>query len=171
MNKSCSSFWQLEVPSAMSFHKIQQVSWSTFILLVKFIYSVKATKYYAISTLLLSYVVPVKSQVEISKIFVAFSIYINFKGKAQFPRVPFLFWKYFNRILIFQMMIIFFIMVTNFNINLKTLQLMLKKAVSYRNVKLRRPLFSFKNFAFISRAIKVCHGKCGQKNSEISLKS
>ena len=42
------------------------------------IYSEKATKFCEISTLLLSYVVPVKSNVEISQNFVAFSEYINF---------------------------------------------------------------------------------------------
>ena len=48
--------------------------------LVKFIYSEKATKFCEISTLLLSYVVPVKIKVEIiSQNFVAFSEYMNFK--------------------------------------------------------------------------------------------
>ena len=47
-------------------------------LLLKFIYSEKATKFCEISTLLLSYVVPVKSKVEISQNFVAFSEYMNF---------------------------------------------------------------------------------------------
>ena len=45
---------------------------------VKFIYSEKATKLCEISTLLLSYVVPVKSKVEILQNFVAFSVYMNF---------------------------------------------------------------------------------------------
>ena len=40
---------------------------------LKFIYSEKATKCFEIFTLLLSYVVPVKSKVKISKNFVAFS--------------------------------------------------------------------------------------------------
>ena len=48
---------------------------------LKFIYSEKATKFCEISTLLLSYVVPVKSKVEISQNFVAFSEYINFNNK------------------------------------------------------------------------------------------
>ena len=39
----------------------------------------KATKFFEISTLLLSYIVPVKSKVEISQHFVAFSEYMNFK--------------------------------------------------------------------------------------------
>ena len=43
--------------------------------LLKFIYSEKATKFCEIST---SYVLPVKSKVEISQNFVAFSEYINF---------------------------------------------------------------------------------------------
>ena len=47
--------------------------------ILKFIYSEKATNFCEISTLLLSYVVPVKSKVEISQNFVAFSDYINFK--------------------------------------------------------------------------------------------
>ena len=40
-------------------------------LLLKFIYSEKATKFCEISTLVLSYVVPVKSKVEVSQNFVA----------------------------------------------------------------------------------------------------
>ena len=44
---------------------------------LKFIYSEKATKFCEISTLLLSYVVPVKGKVEISQNFVAFSEYMN----------------------------------------------------------------------------------------------
>ena len=46
---------------------------------VKFIYSEKATKFCEIFNLLLSYVVPVKSKVNISQIFLAFSEYMNFK--------------------------------------------------------------------------------------------
>ena len=46
---------------------------------VKFIYSEKATTFYKTFTLLLSYVVPVKRKVKISKNFVAFSEYMNFK--------------------------------------------------------------------------------------------
>ena len=49
------------------------------IYLVKFIYSEKATKFCEISAIDLSYVVPVKSTVEILKNFVAFSEYMNFK--------------------------------------------------------------------------------------------
>ena len=45
---------------------------------LKFIYSEKATQFCEISTLLLSYVVPVKSKVEISLNFVTFSEYTNF---------------------------------------------------------------------------------------------
>ena len=47
------------------------------VVFIKFIYSEKATKIGEISTLLLSYVVPVKSKVELSPIFVAFSEYIG----------------------------------------------------------------------------------------------
>ena len=46
---------------------------------LKFIYSEKAAKFCEIFTLLLSYVVPVKSKVKISQNFVAFSEYMNFK--------------------------------------------------------------------------------------------
>mgnify|MGYP001370235544 CR=1 FL=1 len=49
---------------------------------VKFIYSEKATKCFEIFTLLLSYVVPVKSKVKISQNFVAFSEYMNLKGEG-----------------------------------------------------------------------------------------
>ena len=45
---------------------------------LKFIYSEKATKFCEIPTLLLSYVVPVKSKVEILQNFLAFSQYMNF---------------------------------------------------------------------------------------------
>ena len=51
---------------------------STFL---KLIYSEKATKFCEIFTLLLFYVVPVKSKVKISQNFVAFSEYMNFKGQ------------------------------------------------------------------------------------------
>ena len=46
--------------------------------LVKFIYSEKATNFWEMSTVDLSYVVTAKSTVEISKNFVAFSEYMNF---------------------------------------------------------------------------------------------
>ena len=46
---------------------------------LKFIYSEKATKFCEIFTLILSYVVPVKSKVMILHDFVAFSEYMNFK--------------------------------------------------------------------------------------------
>ena len=57
--------------------------WDLFAEHVKFIYSEKATKFCEISTLLLSYVVPVKSKVEISQNFVAFSVYMNFKERKE----------------------------------------------------------------------------------------
>ena len=50
----------------------------THIIILKFIYSEKATKFCEIFTLLFSYVVPVKSKVKISQNFVAFSEYVNF---------------------------------------------------------------------------------------------
>ena len=46
---------------------------------LKFIYSEKATKFCKISTLILSYVVPVKSKVKILQNYVAFSEYMNIK--------------------------------------------------------------------------------------------
>ena len=49
--------------------------------MIKLIYSEKATKFWEISTVDLSYVVPVKSTVEISQNFVAFSEYMNFMNK------------------------------------------------------------------------------------------
>ena len=49
---------------------------------IKFIYFEKATKFCKISTLLLSYVVPVKSKVEMLQNFVAFSEYMNFISKV-----------------------------------------------------------------------------------------
>ena len=52
--------------------------------LVKFIYSEKATEFFEIFTLLLSYVVPVKSKAKISQNFVAFSEYMNFMYARQF---------------------------------------------------------------------------------------
>ena len=51
---------------------------------LKFIYSEKATKFCEISTVDLSYVVPVKSTVEISQNFVAFSEYMNFNLNNQY---------------------------------------------------------------------------------------
>ena len=60
--------------------KIIFKNWLT--LLLKFIYSEKATKFCEIFSLLLSYVVPVKSKVKISQHFVAFSEYINFKNST-----------------------------------------------------------------------------------------
>ena len=52
--------------------------------ILKFIYSEKATKFCEISTLDLSYVVTVKSTVEISQNFVAFSECMNFKPAKTF---------------------------------------------------------------------------------------
>ena len=49
---------------------------------LKFIYSEKATTFCEISTVDLSYVVPVKSTVEISQNFVDFSEYMNFKNQS-----------------------------------------------------------------------------------------
>ena len=49
-----------------------------FIILVKFMYSEKATQFCEIFPLLLSFVVPVRSKVKISQNFLAFSEYMNF---------------------------------------------------------------------------------------------
>ena len=49
--------------------------------LLKFIYSEKATKFCEIFTLLLSYIMPVKSKVKILQNFVAFSEYMNFNSR------------------------------------------------------------------------------------------
>ena len=54
----------------------------------KFIYSEKATKFCKISTLLLTTVHTVKSKVEISENFVAFSEYMNFNTKKHFILMP-----------------------------------------------------------------------------------
>ena len=51
------------------------------LVILKFIYSEKAKKICEISTVDLSYVVTVKSMVEISQNFVAFSEYMTFKNK------------------------------------------------------------------------------------------
>ena len=57
-------------------------------------YFEKATKFFKISTIELSYVVPVKSMVEISQNFVVFLEYMNFKAleisfALQWPKSPF----------------------------------------------------------------------------------
>ena len=63
------------------------LTWSqwdqNFLEVVKFIYSEKATNFCKISTVDLSYVVTVKSTVEISQNFVAFSEYMNFNGSGK----------------------------------------------------------------------------------------
>ena len=55
---------------------------------VKFIYSEKAQKFSEISTVDLSYVVPVKYTVEISQNFAAFSEYMNFKRFFIISSIP-----------------------------------------------------------------------------------
>ena len=50
-----------------------------FLWILKFIYSEKATKFWEISTLLLFYVVQIKSMADILQNFVAFLEYVNFK--------------------------------------------------------------------------------------------
>ena len=63
---------------------------------LKLIYSEKATKFFEISTLLLSYVVPVKSKVEISQNFVAFSECMNFKFEIEFVQLCIIVLQYFR---------------------------------------------------------------------------
>ena len=69
-------FW--DYPTTYEFHVYP-------ICTVKFMYSEKATKIFEISTIPLSYVVPVKSKVEISQNFVAFSEYKNFNVQCYSP--------------------------------------------------------------------------------------
>ena len=59
------------------------MSFNILIWQLKFIYSEKATTFCKIFTLLLSYVVPVKSKVKISHNYVAFSEYMNFNKNVQ----------------------------------------------------------------------------------------
>ena len=72
------------------FHELKIGDQTKFNLLVKFIYSEKATKFCKIFTLLLSYVVPVKSKVKISQNFAVFSEYMNFK-KAKYSIIQLFF--------------------------------------------------------------------------------
>ena len=60
----------------------QELTFWHSIILLKFIYSEKVTKFCETFTLLLSYGVPVKSKVKISQNFVAFSGYMNFNSTA-----------------------------------------------------------------------------------------
>ena len=60
------------------FTKFQKLPLPLSLKFVKFLYSEKATKFYEISTLLLTVCTVVKSLVEISQNFVAFSEYMNF---------------------------------------------------------------------------------------------
>ena len=53
---------------------------------LKFIYSEKATNFDKISTIDLSYVVTVKSTVEISQNFVDYSEYMNINFRAQYQK-------------------------------------------------------------------------------------
>ena len=74
--------YKLEILSflskALSLYVSGDFFFKPFHLKIKFINSKKATKFYEIPTLDLSYVVTVKSTVEISQNFVAFSEYMNF---------------------------------------------------------------------------------------------
>ena len=69
-------FTAINTAENLSFRKIHEAQNS-----LKFIYSGKATTFCEISIVDLSYVVPVKSTVEISQNFVAFSEYMNFNRK------------------------------------------------------------------------------------------
>ena len=62
-------------------------------LILKLLYSEKATKVCKISTLLLTECTVVKSKVKISQKFVAFSEYVNFKKFAEI-RLPWFLMKY-----------------------------------------------------------------------------
>ena len=64
------------VTSVMEFEGVEMTECR--VLPIKFIYYEKATKFCKISTIDLSYAVPVKPTVEISQNFVAFSEYMNF---------------------------------------------------------------------------------------------
>ena len=57
-------------------------------LILKFVYSEEATKFCEIFPLLLTTVHTVKSKVEISENFVAFSEYMNFNTKKHFILMP-----------------------------------------------------------------------------------
>ena len=59
--------------------------------IVKFIYSEKATNFCEISTVDLSNVVTVKSKIEISQNFVAFSEYMNFNLKSRWPVILYIY--------------------------------------------------------------------------------
>ena len=77
--------WQLPEHGFIFFKTFESELWiftlsnSLWTLYVKFIFSEKATNFCEISTVDLCYVVTVKSTMEISQNFVAFSEYINFK--------------------------------------------------------------------------------------------
>ena len=72
------SFMSFTILASHSHVIIRQLKHQKKLLKVKFIHSEKATKFCKIFTLLLSYVVPVKSKVKILQNFVAFSEYMNF---------------------------------------------------------------------------------------------
>ena len=70
----------------MQFTKRLKSFRSQILIFVKFIFSEKATNFCEISTVDLSYVVTVKSTVEISQNFVAFSEYMNFITSSKLSR-------------------------------------------------------------------------------------
>ena len=72
------SLYEKESEIWVGFGRLGSFKFMNSLYFLKFIYSEKATKFCEISTLLLSYVVPVKSKEEISQNFVAFSEYMNF---------------------------------------------------------------------------------------------
>ena len=80
------NFLKRVLPSLKDYKHFQScLSLSKLLSVIKFIYSKKASKFCKITTLLLSYEVPVKSKVEILQYFVAFSEYMNFKiSKANY---------------------------------------------------------------------------------------
>ena len=78
-NKAIKSSFQIHIPRQLLLSQLLQV---------KFIYSENATKFCEIFPLLLSYVVPLKSKVEILQNFVAFPEYSQFIAPEIFIQLP-----------------------------------------------------------------------------------
>ena len=76
--------FSLNIYYGLFYFWIIAIRWPQISTQLKFIYSEKGAKFCKIFTLLLSYVVPVKSKVKISQSFVAFSEYMNFIVKQKF---------------------------------------------------------------------------------------
>ena len=78
----CDFMWSINLHIIL-FNIITFILYFYSVIEIKFIYSENATKFCEIFTLLLSYVVPVKSKVKILENFVAFSEYMNFKSNGE----------------------------------------------------------------------------------------